>query len=87
MPNQDGTGPQGKGPETGRGLGPHGGGHQQGGGKGKGPGSGRGRQGGAAAGPEGECICPQCGHSQNHERGVPCEQVMCPKCSVAMRRG
>lgn len=54
--------------------------------KGQGPG-GRGRQGGTAAGPDGVCVCPQCGHSQPHERGVPCAQVMCPKCAVAMRRG
>jgi hypothetical protein len=44
-------------------------------------------QGGVAAGPDGICICPQCGHSQPHERGVPCTQVMCPKCGAAMRRG
>lgn len=56
-------------------------------GAGKGQGGARGRQGGAAAGPDGTCVCPQCGHSQSHERGVPCVQVMCPKCGVALRRG
>jgi hypothetical protein len=72
----------------GRGKGGPGTGGGQGGGARRGQGScGRGRQVGTAAGPEGVCVCPQCGHSQPPERGVPCAQVMCPKCAVAMRRG
>lgn len=64
-----------------------GGGRGQGrGGQGQGQGQGRGRQGGMAAGLGGECVCPQCGHRQPHSRGVPCTQVMCPKCGVAMVR-
>ena len=71
MPRGDGTGPTGQGPGTGRG---------------KGRGSGRGRQGGFAAGPGGECVCPKCGKTVPHKRGVPCTQVVCPDCGTAMAR-
>ena len=43
MPNKDRTGPEGKGPKTGRGLGPCGDGTPKGGGRGMGLGLGRGR--------------------------------------------
>ncbi len=42
MPYKDGTGPEGKGPRTGRGLGPCGDGKTVGGGRGRGYGSGLG---------------------------------------------
>ena len=61
-------------------------------GDGTGPMSGRGRGGGRmggpfAAGPGGNCVCPKCGHSQPHQRGVPCAQITCPKCGSTMTRG
>jgi predicted Fe-Mo cluster-binding NifX family protein len=64
------------------------GGRGQGGGQGRGQGGqGRGRMGGpSAGGPVGSCVCPQCGYEETHERGIPCTQKKCPKCSVAMTR-
>jgi len=32
---------------------------------------GRGLGGGYGIGPSGECICPNCGHREPHQRGVP----------------
>jgi predicted Fe-Mo cluster-binding NifX family protein len=57
-------------------------------GQGQGQGSRRTGQGGGAmaAGPTGECICPQCGSKEVHERGVPCTQKKCAKCGAAMTR-
>jgi hypothetical protein len=75
MPRGDGTGPRGKGPGTGRGMG--------GGGQGQG---GRGLGGGSAAGPGGNCVCPDCGEKAAHELGVPCSEQKCPKCGAAMTR-
>lgn len=71
MPRGDGTGPTGQGPGTGRGMG---------------RGGGRGRQGGFAAGPGGNCVCPKCGKTVPHQRGVPCFQMACPGCGAAMTR-
>ena len=77
MPRGDGTGPGGQGPGTGRGTG-----------MGRG-GSGRGRMDGnrPGAGPEGDCICPQCGTKTSHKQGVPCYNEICPKCGSQMMRG
>jgi hypothetical protein len=75
MPGGDGTGPMGGGP--------------RGGGRGRGVGrgvGGRGRMGGYAAGPGGECVCPQCSKTIPHQRGVPCNSVKCPNCGALMTR-
>ncbi len=34
----------------------------------------------------GECICPNCGISIPHPKGVPCRLIPCPKCSTNMGR-
>lgn len=48
---------------------------------------GRGRGGGPlAAGPGGSCVCPSCGHRQEHRAGQPCNSIKCPKCGTAMAR-
>ncbi|MBD3329623.1 hypothetical protein GF357_03960 [Candidatus Dojkabacteria bacterium] len=74
MPNLDGTGPGGKGPRTGRGRGNSRGSSGQGrGGK---------RQG---LGGSSECVCPKCGHTVDHKRGVPCSDSKCQKCGTSMR--
>jgi len=39
-----------------------------------------------AAGPGGNCICPNCGHRLPHSAGQPCNQQTCPKCGTAMAR-
>jgi predicted Fe-Mo cluster-binding NifX family protein len=59
-----------------------------GGGQGQGRvGQGRGRMGGPlAGGVPGTCLCPECGHREPHERGVPCARRKCPKCGTAMTR-
>jgi hypothetical protein len=50
-------------------------------------GQGKGRMGGPlSAGAAGTCFCPQCGHSEPHERGVPCTRKQCPKCGAALAR-
>lgn len=74
MPNLDGTGPNGQGPMTGRGMG-----------RGAGRGMGRGRNAGQQAGGSAECTCPNCGEKVAHTRGVPCSQTKCPKCDTPMR--
>jgi len=60
-------------------------------GDGTGPpgGGGRGRMGGTrpGAGPSGKCVCPNCGATITHQRGVPCYQISCPKCGTKMIRG
>jgi len=34
-------------------------------------------------GPE-RCVCPECGHMAEKERGVPCRSVQCPECGAEM---
>jgi len=34
----------------------------------------------------GYCICAQCGYTLNHQPGVPCKSVFCPKCNISMMR-
>lgn len=58
------------------------------GGQGRGQGGRRAGRGGGplAAGPDGSCVCPQCGRKEPHQRGVPCFERKCPNCGVAMVR-
>ncbi len=71
MPRGDGTGPTGQGQGTGRSMGQSGG---------------KGRGGGFAAGPGGDCVCPDCGERAAHQLGAPCYEQKCPKCGTAMTR-
>ena len=49
---------------------------------------GLGRNGGPAAqGPEGECVCAECGYKMPHKTGVPCNESKCPKCGAVMGPG
>jgi len=38
------------------------------------------------SGPDGFCVCPQCGYKVSHQRGVPCPTMICPKCHVPLVR-
>ena len=50
--------------------------------------SGRGRRFGRGhgRGSAGECQCPNCGHKEPHQLGVPCYTRKCPKCGNLMTR-
>lgn len=37
-------------------------------------------------GPEGKCVCPDCGNEINHQRGIPCYEQTCPECGSSMVR-
>jgi len=59
---------------------------QRGGGR-RGQSGGRGRMGGSkAAGPGGQCICPNCNTTAPHQVGVPCYNQTCPNCGAKMTR-
>lgn len=73
MPQGDGTGPTGSGPIGGGGRGMRGTGRAQG-------------PGGFGLGAGGECICPKCGYTCPHQRGVPCLNLKCPKCNTSLTR-
>ncbi len=65
--------------QRGRGMGGGGGGRgQSGGGKGMGGGQGK--------GPGGKCVCPNCGETVPHDRGVPCFEMRCPRCGAGLVR-
>jgi predicted Fe-Mo cluster-binding NifX family protein len=50
-------------------------------------GRGSGRRGTTAgAGQALQCVCPQCGETQPHQRGVPCFEHTCSKCGAQMIR-
>jgi len=66
----------------GDGTGPSG----QGPGTGRGYGGRRGQMGGTGAGPAGKCVCPNCGTEADHQTGVPCYDITCPKCGAKMIR-
>ncbi len=36
--------------------------------------------------PDGKCVCPKCGYSVLHKKGVPCSTIKCPKCNVNLER-
>lgn len=38
------------------------------------------------SGPGGYCICPHCGYTVVHQKGVPCASVLCPRCNTALER-
>lgn len=54
-----------------------------GGGRGRGMGGGPGS---ARMGAGGSCVCPKCGHTQEHQPGVPCLEERCSECGTAMVR-
>jgi hypothetical protein len=60
-------------------------GRGRGGGQGQGQGPGR-MNGPFAAGPDGNCVCLECGHKIKHLAGKPCNQQNCPKCGAQMIR-
>ena len=33
-----------------------------------------------------ECVCPKCGKKVAHQRGVPCNTIVCPECGTHMTR-
>lgn len=88
-----------QGPRRYRGRCASGGGPCQEAGSGKAPSEPRSRTGGARTGasktgsdardrggPGGLCVCPLCGNTVPHRRGIPCAQMLCPRCQHAMVR-
>lgn len=72
MPRGNGTGPGGQGSGRGRAR-------KQGRG-------GRSREGRYGAGPDGTCVCPNCGEKAAHQLGIACLDMKCPKCGTPMTR-
>ena len=56
------------------------------GGRGLGRGGGRGKNSGGGYGLGGFCICAKCGEKLQHQQGVPCTKLKCPKCGNTMVR-
>ena len=38
------------------------------------------------SGPDGDCICPNCGQKISHQTGQRCLDLNCPKCGTKMMR-
>lgn len=55
-------------------------------GRGMGKGGGQGRNKGGAFGPGGFCVCAKCGEKIQHQQGVKCTTLKCPKCGHTMIR-
>jgi len=70
MPGGDGSGPEGRGPGVGISR----------------ESKGRCRSRGGTGGPEGTCICPECGYEAPHRPGVPCIEIKCEECGTPMVR-
>ncbi len=49
---------------------------------------GRGRNDGdkPGSGPDGNCICPNCGYKIKHEVAHPCNKITCIKCGARMTK-
>jgi cation diffusion facilitator family transporter len=37
-------------------------------------------------GPSGHCVCPQCNYTTQHQRGIPCSSLRCPRCDTGLKR-
>jgi len=48
-------------------------------GKGQGVGQPKQGQGGFSS-----CVCPNCGHTEAHSRGAPCNSMSCPECGSSL---
>ena len=35
---------------------------------------------------DGECVCPNCGYREPHQRGSPCNMRQCQRCGTLMIR-
>ena len=40
----------------------------------------------AGQGPGGYCVCPKCGYTIPHQKGVPCSSLQCPNCEINLER-
>jgi MinD superfamily P-loop ATPase len=34
----------------------------------------------------GNCRCPQCNYKEPHRQGVPCREMLCPICKIALEK-
>lgn len=58
----------------------------RGNGRGLGSGGGQGRNNGGGYSTGGYCVCAKCGAKVQHEQGVKCTTLKCPKCEHTMIR-
>jgi len=36
--------------------------------------------------PGSKCVCPQCGYTLPHQKGIPCSTLQCPNCKINLKR-